>query len=515
MTDDNESKELVDKLHPTALLDLANGRNEQESGPPRFDLPTAEHLQPLFPELKIGEVIGSGGMGCVFQARQIKLDRTIALKILPKELSDDALFTERFAREARAMARLNHNGIVGIHDFGSVQNTHFLILEYLDGSNLRELEEAGSVSAEEVILIIEQICAALEYAHAEGVIHRDIKPENILFDQSGRVVLADFGLARLAMDSSAPVSLTQTRQAMGTLNYMAPEQWENPKAVDHRADIYALGILLYEMLTGRIPRGSFPPASTLSDVSPALDDVIHKTLQLDADDRYQTVMEFSEALQAAVNGTVVAPLQFANHGTVTNFRNLGAALFNRLPRPTPAARADAPADRHSSQAHIAWGTFALCAILLLIPWTSSGTPGIALATTDFMDLGFDGPNTLMFIELLGVCLLCTLERRLHPVRARLICLILLGFCITQAVFFTFENDHDAYSITAIPFVFFMVVCLFTVELIVRSLYELQQHAQRSMMAAYRQHQKNDEKRQQENADRLQKWLSYWTNWLQK
>lgn len=507
----NNSKELVDNLHQSALLDLAAGQDDNQ-GTPRFDLPTAEQLQPLFPELEIGEVIGSGGMGCVFRARQIKLDRMIALKILPKELSQDALFTERFAREARAMARLNHNGIVGIHDFGCVQDTHFLILEYLDGSNLRELEDAGSVSADEAIQIIEQIYAALEYAHAEGVIHRDIKPENILFNQSGRVVLADFGLARLAMDSSAPVLLTQTRQAMGTLNYMAPEQWENPKSVDHRADIYALGILLYEMLTGRVPRGSFPPASTLSDVPPAVDDVINRSLQLDAADRYQSVAEFSTALQSAINGTVVTPLQFADHGTVTNFRNLGAALFNRLPRPTPA---DAPADRRYSQAHIAWGTFALCTILLLIPWNSSGTPGIALATTDFMDLGFDGPNTLMFIELLAVCLLCTLERRLHPVRARLICLILLGFCITQAVFFTFENDHDAHSITAIPFVFFMVVCLFTIELIVRSLYELQQRFQHQIVRAYQRHQVKEEKRLRAKAERLQKWMGYWTNWLQK
>lgn len=306
MADADSSKELVDKLHPSALLDLARGSDDKT--PARFDLPTAEQLQPLFPDLEIGDVIGSGGMGCVFKARQIKLDRIIALKILPKELSDDALFTERFAREARAMARLHHNGIVGIHDFGSVQDTHYLILEYLDGSSLRALEDAGPVGADEAILMIEQICDALAYAHAEGVIHRDIKPENILFDQSGRVVLADFGLARLAMDSSAPVSLTQTRQAMGTLNYMAPEQWEDPKAVDHRADIYALGILLYEMLTGRVPRGSFPPASTLSEVPSSVDDVINRALQVDADARYQSVAEFCEALRAAAIGTPGSPL---------------------------------------------------------------------------------------------------------------------------------------------------------------------------------------------------------------
>lgn len=518
MTDDHaKPQELVSSLKLSSLLDLASSDSAPLADPPRFDLPTAEKLQPLFPELEVGEMIGTGGMGCVFRARQVKLDRTIALKVLPAELSEDDLFTERFAREARAMARLHHPGVVGIHDFGNVDNTHYLILEYLDGANLRELQNVGSIEFEEAIRILDQICAALAYAHAEGVIHRDIKPENILFDQSGRVVLADFGLARLAMDSSAPVSLTQTRQAMGTLNYMAPEQWENPKTVDHRADIYALGILLYEMLTGRIPRGSFPPASSLVEIPAAVDEVINRALQLDADERYQSVSEFAAALQAAVTGTVQIPLQFADNGTVTNFRNIGAALFNRIPKPTPAAetRVQTPTEQPYSQARVAWGFFTLCTILIMLPWTEDREPGITLTTTRFMDLGFDAPNTLMFFELLAVCVLCTVERRLHPVRARIICIILLGFCITQAVFFVFENDHDASAITAFPFVFFLVVCLFTAELLLRSLYQLQQHFQRHLMQAYHRHQEKEEKRRQEKAERMKKWMKYWTAWLKK
>lgn len=506
---------LVDRLQLSSLLDLASERGNTVADPPRFDLPTAERLQPLFPELEVGEMIGTGGMGCVFRAQQVKLDRTIALKILPRELSDDDLFTERFAREARAMARLHHPGVVGIHDFGSVDNTHYLILEYLDGANLRELQNAGPISFDEAIRIIDQICAALAYAHAEGVVHRDIKPENILFDQSGRVVLADFGLARLAMDSSAPVSLTQTRQAMGTLNYMAPEQWENPKNVDHRADIYALGILLYEMLTGRIPRGSFPPASSLVEIPNAVDEVIHRALQLDADDRYQSVPEFAEALQASVTGTIQVPLQLAEHGTVTNFRNLGAALFNRIPKPTPAPRQEPQANPSYSQSRVAWGFFTLCTILIMIPWTVNEEPGITLTTRDFLDLGFDAPNTLMFFELLGVGLLCSLEGRLHPLRARLISIILLGFCITQAVFFIFENHHGDVAITAFPFVFFLVVCLFAAELIIRSLFELQQRFRHQIVQAYQRHQEKEARRKKEKAERMHKWMAQWTAWLRK
>jgi len=466
-------------LKHTALLNLAADKDD-ESGPPQFNLPTAEKLQPLFPDLEIGDVLGSGGMGCVFRAHQTKLDRTIALKVLPEELSQDALFTERFAREARAMARLNHTGIVGIYDFGSVQETHYLILEYLNGSSLRELEDAGPIETDEALSIVEQVCAALEYAHAEGVVHRDIKPENILFDQSGRVVLADFGLARLAMDSRAPVSLTQTRQAMGTLNYMAPEQWENPKTVDHRADVYALGILLYEMLTGRIPRGSFPPASTLAGVPESFDEVINRTLQIDADDRYQSVAEFADALRAAASGQSAEPLEFAQHGTVTNFRNIGAAILNRVPLPAAATAAAEPEKKSAwsatgcSSARAAWGFFTVCVFLLALPWAGASNdyiPGVLLMTREFMSL-FDAPNSLMFFELLIVCLACSTERQIHPVRARAASIVLLGFCITQIVFFNFENDHD--SLTAAPFVFFLVVCLFAAELIIRTLFQLEE-----------------------------------------
>ncbi|MCA9066630.1 MAG: serine/threonine protein kinase, partial [Planctomycetaceae bacterium] len=237
-----EATHVVDQLDQPALFNLAL-EAEPGSRPRRaYAVPTLEELAPLFPDFQLQGLIGIGGMGCVFRARQTRLDRTVAIKILPRELAADDLFAERFSREARAMARLNHPNIVRVYDYGKTGDVYFLIMEYMDGMNLRELIDVGRIAPAEAFRILEQVCAALDYAHNEGVIHRDIKPENILFTRLGHVALADFGLARLAIDSSCEVSLTQTRQAMGTLNYMAPEQWENPRSVDHRADIYAVGV---------------------------------------------------------------------------------------------------------------------------------------------------------------------------------------------------------------------------------------------------------------------------------
>ena len=249
--------DILSSLNQKALLSLA-ADHDDPAMPRSYRLPSIEELSELFPDLEIEELLGTGGMGCVFKARQKKLDRVVALKILPRELARDDMFAERFSREARAMARLNHPNIVSIFDFGRAGDVYYLAMEYMDGMNLRELIDANALNPHEGYAVFASVCQALQYAHGEGVVHRDIKPENILFNKQGHVALADFGLARLAMDTNAEFSITQTRQAMGTLNYMAPEQYEDPKSVDHRADIYALGVLLYELITGKIPRGSFP-----------------------------------------------------------------------------------------------------------------------------------------------------------------------------------------------------------------------------------------------------------------
>ncbi|HEY1859314.1 MAG TPA: serine/threonine-protein kinase, partial [Gemmataceae bacterium] len=215
-----------------------------------FTAPALADLAPRFPQLEIIDLLGQGGMGAVYKARQTKLDRSVALKILPPEAGTDSAFGDRFTREARALAKLSHPNIVAVHDFGDAGGLFYLLMEYVDGLNLRQLMLAGRLEPQQALSIVGQICDALQYAHDEGIVHRDIKPENILIDQKGRVKIADFGLAKLLHRTQVDYSLTGTRQIMGTPHYMAPEQMEKPNTVDHRADIYSLGVLFYEMLTG-------------------------------------------------------------------------------------------------------------------------------------------------------------------------------------------------------------------------------------------------------------------------
>lgn len=165
-----------------------------QSHPPA---PEPSELAPHFPQLEILELLGQGGMGAVYKARQLKLDRLVALKVLSAEAGRDAAFAERFMREARALARLNHPHIVTIHDFGEAGGLFYFLMEFVDGPNLRDLLRAGPMDLARTLAIIPQICDALQYAHDEDVVHRDVKPENILLDRKGRVKVADFGLAKL------------------------------------------------------------------------------------------------------------------------------------------------------------------------------------------------------------------------------------------------------------------------------------------------------------------------------
>lgn len=268
-----------------------------------FEPPAIEELAGLFPQLEILELIGCGGMGAVYKARQRQLDRIVALKILPPSAVQAEAFNERFAREARAMAKLFHPHIVLIFDFGQSEGTPYFIMEFVDGVNLRQATRAGRLLPEQALAIVPQICEALQYAHDAGVVHRDIKPENILLDRRGQVKIADFGLAKLLGQAPSALSLTGSRQAVGTPHYMAPEQIENPQVVDHRADIYALGVVFYEMLTGELPIGRFAPPSAKGNVDARLDDVVHKTLEKEPERRYQHASE----IKTDVDG-IAAPL---------------------------------------------------------------------------------------------------------------------------------------------------------------------------------------------------------------
>jgi len=260
-----------------------------------FEPPSPEALKGLFPQLEVLDLIGKGGMGAVYKARQKDLDRFVALKVLPARAGTDPGFTERFTREARALARLNHPNIVVVYEFGQVQDLHYFIMEYVDGTNLRQVERSGGLVARQALAIIPQICEALQFAHDKGIVHRDIKPENILIDREGNVKIADFGLAKI-LGQRQDLTLTQEGHVMGTPLYMAPEQVEHPQTVDHRADIYSLGVVFYEMLTGELPMGKFQPPSAKVQIDVRLDEVVLKALAKGAGERYASAGELRRAL---------------------------------------------------------------------------------------------------------------------------------------------------------------------------------------------------------------------------
>jgi serine/threonine protein kinase len=253
--------------------------------------PSIEELAPLFPEFEIHEIVGRGGMGAVYRATHRTLERPVAIKVLLREFGKDPEFGERFLREARALASLRHPGILVVHDFGERDGLFFLVSEFVEGVDLRKLMALGELSPAEALRIAPQICTALQYAHEHGVVHRDIKPENILIDVDGQVKIADFGMAKVLRPGD-PVALTRDTAVFGTPHYMAPEQWRGSARVDHRADIYSLGVVLYEMLTGELPLGHFdPPSVRRGGVPRGLDEVVRRALAQQPEKRYQQVSE--------------------------------------------------------------------------------------------------------------------------------------------------------------------------------------------------------------------------------
>ena len=382
-------------LCPACLLKLgAAADTVTDANQKAFVPPSVAEIAPLFPQLEILELIGKGGMGAVYKARQKQLDRIVALKILPPGIGHDAAFAERFTREARALAKLNHPGIVTLYEFGvaagvspavepgvppggknvgsservenpevvanpgaspggkmppstsgkmpdatsasgsqpstaNSQPLYFFLMEFVDGVNLRQLLAGSRISAREALAIVPQICDALQFAHDQGIVHRDIKPENILLDRRGRVKVADFGLAKIVGDvgqayqpagagglpaaSSENTGLVSpvNRQAgkpalqpnltgegvMGTPQYMSPEQITAPGEVDHRADIYALGVVFYQMLTGELPGKKLEAPSKKVQIDVRLDEIVLRALEKNPELRYQQVSEVKTCVE--------------------------------------------------------------------------------------------------------------------------------------------------------------------------------------------------------------------------
>ncbi len=264
-----------------------------------FVPPSPEELDAVLEGYEVVEMLGAGGMGAVYKARQPKLARFVAIKVLPPLPEDDVFnFAERFQREAQAMAQLSHPNIVHVYDFGETSDGKlYFVMEYIEGTDLHQLIRGGQLTPDHALGWIPQICSALQYAHAAGIVHRDIKPANIMITNGGEVKVADFGLAKLTGGDAPATNLTLTNVSMGTPEYVAPEVLEMGKTVDHRADIFALGVLLYEMLTGVTPKGHFkPPSEKTPGLDPRFDDVVLRAMAAEPEERFQQAGEITDSL---------------------------------------------------------------------------------------------------------------------------------------------------------------------------------------------------------------------------
>ncbi|HYT75570.1 MAG TPA: serine/threonine-protein kinase, partial [Vicinamibacterales bacterium] len=262
--------------------------------------------------------LGAGGMGEVYRARDTRLDRTVAIKVLPSSLAADPHFRDRFDREARALSGLDHPHICALYDVGVHAGTSFIVMPLLEGESLAARLERGPLALNEALVLASQIADALDKAHRAGIVHRDLKPANVMLTKTGAKLL-DFGLAKGSVEVLASPSgsmataqnLTAQGSILGTLQYMAPEQLEGREA-DARTDIFALGVVLYEMVTGRkafeakthasliaaILEREAPPVSAVQPVAPAsLDRIVRKCLAKDPDARWQSAGDLADELR--------------------------------------------------------------------------------------------------------------------------------------------------------------------------------------------------------------------------
>jgi serine/threonine protein kinase len=282
------------------LVVPTQARDGVEAGEP-FSI---EELAPSFPQLEILECLGRGDMGVVYKARQKSLNRVVALKLIAPERAGDGEFARRFEKEAQVLAALNHPHIVAVYDFGQAGGFYFLLMEYVDGINLRQLLASRRLSPDEALSIVPPVCEALQCAHAMGIVHRDIKPENLLLDRQGVVKIADFGVAKMiASGEDMDFNVAQASMAFGSADYAAPEQ-KDAATLDHRADIYSLGVVLYEMLTGDRPGKSWEPPSRRVRVDIRIDQIVLRALEQSPERRFATAEEFRTQVEAARRGVV-------------------------------------------------------------------------------------------------------------------------------------------------------------------------------------------------------------------
>lgn len=311
----------------------------------RWEPPSAEELQKLMPGYTIEKILGRGGMGAVYRGVQTNLDRPVAIKILPPGVEEeDPSFAERFKSEAKLMAKLNHPAVVAVYDFGTTAGGQlYFAMEYVDGSDVSQMIAAqGKLSPEHALAITAHVCDALQAAHELGIVHRDIKPANVLLNMKGQVKVADFGLAKV--EEHGNHGLTKAGYAMGTPDFVAPEALMLGIAIDGRADLYAVGVMLYQMLTGIIPRGAFKPASALvQGLDPRFDPIIMKAMQHDRAERHQSAAELRRELDliltvpfVRIDAPVSAAIPISHVAQAPGHRSVMQKPVGKPPQPRSA-----------------------------------------------------------------------------------------------------------------------------------------------------------------------------------
>jgi serine/threonine protein kinase len=315
----------------------------------QWEPPDPVELQQQIPQYKVLELLGRGGMGAVYKGWQVSLERYVAIKILPPNIEDgDAHFADRFKQEAKTMAKLMHPGIVAVIDAGETSTgLLYFVMEFVEGTDVAQMvKRKGHLDPTSALAISEHVCDALQYAHAHGVIHRDIKPANIMVNAEGQVKVADFGLAKAA--GTANLGLTRTDMSMGTPDFISPEALMLGVVTDHRTDLYAVGVMLYNMLTGEIPRGRFKPASQRCGCDPRFDAIIDRAMEQDRDARYQSAQEMRHDLDVILR----TPVEQAQAPSQESFAP-------QAPSKPTASKPQPPRAAKTSQAQAASGTPAL------------------------------------------------------------------------------------------------------------------------------------------------------------
>jgi len=285
----------------SAMLAVGSPRASTSNWEP----PTVEELQPGLPQLKLIELIARGGMGAVYKGVQTSLNRLVAIKVLPPDVAKNPAFAERFKEEGRSMAKLSHPGIVSVFDAGQTTGgLLYFVMEFIEGTDVgRMIEDNHRLPPQQALEIIGAVCEALAFAHESGIIHRDIKPSNIMIDRNQRVKIADFGLAKMAEGDDSHAR-TRSRVAIGTPDFVAPEALNAGTALDQRADLYAVGVTLYQMLTGQIPRGRFEmPSTVVPTVDRRVDAIVDRAMKTDRDQRYATATQLRTEVVAVLEAS--------------------------------------------------------------------------------------------------------------------------------------------------------------------------------------------------------------------